>query len=1024
MGRLQAFGSYQLIERIGVGAMGEVYRAKQRSGGRVVALKRLMASASQSAEAVASLRSEAELLRILDHPGIAKVVDVGEAEGCHYIAYEFVPGRDLRAIADRVRRHGVPPPSGPRRSPSYPRAEEDLAPMPLDVAIHVVLLVAEALAHAHGRADAQGKPLALVHRDVSPSNVLVSFEGSVKLLDFGIARAAGRLVRTDAGQVKGTIGYMSPEQIRGDEVDARSDIYSLGVCLWELVTGRRLFEALLPHEVSKRIAAGDLPTPRAAGAKISEALEATILKALAQSPDRRYPTAADFHSELSRRAATEGLLTDPIRVARYVRSLFPEAAAEEAASREESLDMADNKGGSDLDAFEGLAKKANRPAAPGLTPPPPSQARKATLLGGLGPLPPPVAPPPSSKSAPPPPAPLPPPPASTAPGSLPPPVAPPKLAGSLPGVPPPPAPLPPPPASKLPAPPPSSLAAPPPPPPSAVAPLPPPPSAAAPLPPPPSAALPPPPAAGKPLPPPGGAPPPFPPAPSAVAAAAPLPPPAPPPAKTPLPPPPGALPPPAPPPEKAAGKAAVDMDWDDEEESTHVYDKAEHGAMPVPTKPAKVGAAAALLASSGGAAAAVKAASVAPPPAAAIPAVPAPPPVPTELRRDEPTAVRPRPVVPQGGGSKAGVILGGLALVAVVGLGVFTALPKKGQFKINVSAKSGATVGAVDIYVDGQKKCETTPCVISELEPGSKTIKVIAPGFPPADTTDTVEAGKEKVVFVTLEAGGAAPPPANTPAAAVGNVTGLKIAGTDGEKSVHVIVDGSDKGTLPVDLKDLSPGSHKVRFDGGERYEKLEQTVDLAAGQTKDLGEIRLKVLKGQVTLDIGTPGVAVTLVKRGDKKVEKKITDQMLKNPPVKLDIDPTENWRLVATKKGFDEFTQDLTFEDGHAEKTIKVELVETGKPAPAVPGPLPTGGDPKPAPTTKPVDPPASGNGTLNINSIPVSKVILDGKPLGSTPKVGVSVPAGSHTVTFIHPDQGKKSVTVQVKAGETKTAAVKF
>jgi serine/threonine-protein kinase len=202
----------------------------------------------------------------------------------------------------------------------------------------------------------------------------------------------------------------------------------------------------------------------------------------------------------------------------------------------------------------------------------------------------------------------------------------------------------------------------------------------------------------------------------------------------------------------------------------------------------------------------------------------------------------------------------------------------------------------------------------------------------------------------------------------------------------------------------------------------------------KELSDIKLKVLKGQVTLDVVTKDLAITLVRRGDKKTEKKITDAMLKNPPVRLDIDTSESWRLVATKKGFDDFTQDLTFEDGQAEKTVKIELFEIGKPAPPTP-PSSGGGNnntiasnPTPPPDRSP--PPdkgastASGTGTLNINSIPVSKVILDGKPLGSTPKVGVSVPAGSHTVTFIHPDLGKQSVTVQVKNGETKTAAVKF
>jgi serine/threonine-protein kinase len=1016
--RLQAFGPYQLVERIGVGAMGEVYRAVARRDGRVVALKRLMTSET-TAEAVAMLEEEATLAKELDHPAISKLADVGQVDGVHYIAYEYVAGRDLRAIQARALRRGLAPPSSPRRDAAS--KEPEPAPVPLDVAVYIVLRVAEALAHAHARADRSGRPLGLVHRDVSPTNIVVSFDGAVKLLDFGIARAAGRLVRTDAGQVKGTVGYMSPEQVRGETVDARSDVYSLGVCLWELCTGRRLFDPSQSPAVTAKILAGEVPSPRDNGAPISEQLERVVRKALAQSVAERYASATEFHAELSRQASAEGLLGAPVRVARYVRSVFPEAAAEEAASGEESRHMADNKGGSDLDVFEGLAKKASRPTAPGLTPPPPSQARKSTLLGGMGPLPPPVAPP-SSKSAPPPgaaaplPPPVPPPPTSKAPGSLPPPVAPPPKSSTLPGVAGPPpslpsAPLPPP------APPPKS---------STLPGLPPPPTSAAPA---------------APLPPPAR--PPFPPAPSLAGSA--LPPPAPPPptsAKTPLPPPPAPLPPPAPPPaadkEKEKAKAAVDMDWDDEEESTHVYDKAEHDLPPKP-KAAKVGAAAALLASSGGAA---KAASV---PAPAMPpsVPPPPPPIPSTApaadaqaaRRDEPTAVRPRPVVPAApapaptsGAGRMGVVLGGAALVVALAVLVFTLLPKKGAIKINVAAKNGTPVGAVDIYIDGQKKCEATPCVVADLEPGGKTIKVIAQGFPPAESNETIEAGKEKVVTVPLDNGGATPAATNATATNTGAPV-LKIGGTDQEKNVHVFVDNVDKGTLPIEIKDLAPGNHKVRFEGGERYAKSEQSVDLTAGQTKDLGDIKLKVVKGQVTLDIVTSGVSVTLVRRGDKKVEKKLPESLLKSPPVKLDIDTSENWRVVATKKGFDDFTQDLTFEDGQAEKTIKVELFEIGKPAPA-PGPLGgTASNDKapPAKTAEPAGdkaPPASGSGTLNINSIPVSKVVLDGKPLGSTPKVGVSVPAGSHTVTFIHPDLGKQSVTVQVKAGETKTAAVKF
>src|SRR6185436_5434363 len=143
---------------------------------------------------------------------------------------------DLRAILERA----LGTPSGRGSSPALRPLPQ--ARMPLDFAVHVVSRVARALAHAHGRLDAQGKPLGLVHRDISPPNIMVSFDGEVKLLDFGIARAAGRITHTGAGQVRGTLGYMSPEQVAGAKVDARSDIYALGVCLWELCVGRRLIE--------------------------------------------------------------------------------------------------------------------------------------------------------------------------------------------------------------------------------------------------------------------------------------------------------------------------------------------------------------------------------------------------------------------------------------------------------------------------------------------------------------------------------------------------------------------------------------------------------------------------------------------------------------------------------------------------------------------------------------------------------------------------------------------------------------
>ncbi|MGK3993384.1 PEGA domain-containing protein [Sorangium sp. So ce1024] len=673
--------------------------------------------------------------------------------------------------------------------------------------------------------------------------------------------------------------------------------------------------------------------------------------------------------------------------------------------------MADNKGGSDLDVFEGLAKKSSRATSPALVPPAPP-GRQRTLTGGISVLPPPPNPgtirPGVIATPPPPPVttkgtgpgslPPPVPPKGTSPGSLPPPVPP---KGTSPGSLPPPMPpsakpgtLPPvvPPPSRQP----SSL-------PPVMAPQ------------VPSAS-------------------PLPPAPTSV----------PPGSLPPVVPPPVRLPSVKPPPPKAADDAkprrakgaAVDMDWDDEEESTHVYDRQGNDSMPgrvspLPTvsSPSIPKAAAALLASSGGTAPAARTRTPIPTP----PPIPSAPPAPAMpdfghrplSRNDEPTAIRQR-LAPQQGAGKAGVILGGLALVAVLVLAVVLLVPKKGALTIDLKTLGGGSVARAEIFIDGQKRCDTVPCIVRDLEPGTKAVKILAPDFPPRDAVEIVEGGKDKVVVITLDGAGSAQPQGTTSA-----TTGLKASGAPG---VKVLVDGVEKGALPVEIS-VPPGEHKVRFDGGERYEPLEKTVEVSQGQTKDLGTVALKVVKGQLTLDLATSGASVKLVNA--RGTEKKLPDSAWKKPPVKVDVDPSEGWKLVATKRGYEDFSQAISFDDGQAEKTIRIALSEASKPEAAAAAAVPARA-PEPPAAPKPEAPAAApraeapaaapaaaaASGTLNINSIPVSKVVLDGRPLGSTPKVGVSVPAGSHTVLFIHPELGKKSVTVTVKAGETKTAAVKF
>ncbi|WP_441286059.1 PEGA domain-containing protein [Sorangium sp. KYC3313] len=766
--------------------------------------------------------------------------------------------------------------------------------------------------------------------------------------------------------------------------------------------------------------------------------------ALAKSPDQRYAAADQGILARSELPRDERSCIELTLVARSMRDRFRfrDAAANGAAYPEEFSNMADNKGGSDLDVFEGLAKKKSPATSTALVPPsPPARSRTlvgaavppppnhaATLPSGVpSPLPPPVAQKGAGPSSLPPPVPS----KAMSPGSLPPPV-PPRGTG--------PASLPPP-----------SL-----PPPS--------------LPPPAvtqkgtgPASLPPPLSAKGTSP--GSLPPPMPPSvkagslpsvvpprsrqPSLPAISAPALP-----SKSPLPPVPvggaaGSLPPVVPPPvrlpsvkppQKAGDDAkarsakgtAVDMNWDDDEESTHVYDKqgndynpGRSSALPAAGSPAIPKAAAALVASSGGAASASRGRTPvpAPPPIPSAPPAPAMPPdlgLRAPLRKDEPTEIRPRHVVQQGAG-KAGVLLGGLALVAVLILAVVMLVPKKGALTIDLKTPSGGAVDRAEVFLDGQKRCDTVPCVVRDLDPGSKVVKILAPDFPPRDAVEIVEGGKEKVVVITLDAAGA-----ERSSTSASTTTGVKASGAPG---VKVFIDGEEKGALPVEIS-VPPGEHKIRFDGGERFEPLEQTVEVGQGQMKDLGAVALKVLKGQVTLELATSGASVKLVSA--KGTEKKLPDSAWKKPPVKVDVTASERWKIVATKRGYQDFSQAISFEDGQAERTIRIALDEARKSEPAAVAPAPA---PEPAaPRSEPVaaapkaeapEPAAAaGGGTLNINSIPVSKVVLDGRPLGSTPKVGVSVSAGSHTVMFIHPELGKKSVTVTVKAGETKTAAIKF
>jgi len=274
-------GPYELLQRIATGGMAEVYLAR-RAGPhgfqKVVAVKRILPQLAQDADFFAMFVDEARVCARLAHPNIVQVFDFGEHDGELYMAMEFVDGttaaRLVRAAAGR--------------------GEE----VPLEAALYIALGVLRGLDYAHNARDDDGKPLDLVHRDVSPGNVLIDRSGAVKLTDFGIARAAEIERRTDAGQLKGKLGYMSPEQVVGRELDARSDLFTVGIALAELVMLRPLFSGPSEIDVLMRIRDADLGVLDRAGSRVPEDVRAVLFRALARDRALRYPSAAAFAEAL------------------------------------------------------------------------------------------------------------------------------------------------------------------------------------------------------------------------------------------------------------------------------------------------------------------------------------------------------------------------------------------------------------------------------------------------------------------------------------------------------------------------------------------------------------------------------------------------------------------------------------------------------------------------------------------------------------------------------------------------------
>jgi len=312
------FGDYFLLEKINTGGMAEVYKAKTfgvEGFERIVAVKKILPSIAEDKEFISMFIDEAKISVQLTHANIAQIFDLGNIDGQYYIAMEYVPGRDLRVIYDRCVRTGEK--------------------LDVGAVCHIISKLCEGLDYAHNKRDSNGDPLGIIHRDISPQNVLISYEGECKLIDFGIAKAANKSSATQVGILKGKFSYMSPEQVAGKtKIDRRSDVFALGIVLFELLTLKRLFLGSSDFSTLEKIRKVEVSPPTLYNPNIPEELEDIVLKALEKDVTLRYQTANELQEALQRFMFHQNIYYTAKDLSEFCRRLFAQEIALEQKKTE------------------------------------------------------------------------------------------------------------------------------------------------------------------------------------------------------------------------------------------------------------------------------------------------------------------------------------------------------------------------------------------------------------------------------------------------------------------------------------------------------------------------------------------------------------------------------------------------------------------------------------------------------------------------------------------------------------------
>jgi len=312
------FGKFCLLERISVGGMAEVFRAKPFDTPEVeryLAIKRILPNLAEDAEFVQMFVDEAKAAIRLNHPNIAQLYELAKLGSAHYIVMEFVAGQELLTIQKRLRKNGKL--------------------MAVGQAVHIASKVARALDHAHSAEDDEGEPLHIVHRDVSPQNVLISYSGEVKLIDFGIAKMATQSLETQVGVLKGKFSYMSPEQVRGKPVDRRSDLFALGAVLYEMLCGRRLFHGESDFHTLEQVREAKFEPPSTYNERVPEALDEILNTALAREAGDRYATCDAFADALDGFLSDAGSTYDQDHLSKWMVGNFDSELEAERRMRDE-----------------------------------------------------------------------------------------------------------------------------------------------------------------------------------------------------------------------------------------------------------------------------------------------------------------------------------------------------------------------------------------------------------------------------------------------------------------------------------------------------------------------------------------------------------------------------------------------------------------------------------------------------------------------------------------------------------------